>query len=117
MLRTSIKLSHKEHDSLQNNNEKSRLLAPLDLLGGRHKYTVLLLLHNPQLEDANDKTVNYAELVSFVSNTYWVNEDPFNVMDIPGDDNSFEEQLFSVTDKIISGHSKYSFFLISRQRR
>ena len=102
---------------MENDNEKWRLLALPDLLGGRHKYTVLLLSHNPKLEDANGKIVNYAELVSFVSNAYWVNVGPFNVMDIPGDDNSFKEQFFSMEDKIISGHSKYRFFLISRQRR
>ena len=94
------KLSQKEYDGLQNNNDKSRLLAPLDLMGGRHKYTVLLLLHNPKLEDADDKIVNYPQLVSFVSNANWVNIDPSNVTDIPGDDDSFKKQLDSMTDKI-----------------
>ena len=94
------KLSQKEYDGLQNNNEKSRLLAPLNLLGGHHKYTVLLLLHNPKLEDADDKIVNHPELVSFASNASCVNVDPTNVGEIPGDDDSFKEQLDSMTDKI-----------------
>ena len=94
------KLSRKEYDGLQNNKEKSRLLAPLDLMGQRYKYTVLLLLHNPKLEDADDKIVNYSQLVSFVSNASWVNVDPSNVKDIPGDDDSFKKQLDSMTNKI-----------------
>ena len=94
------KLSHKEYDGLQNNNEKLRLLEPLDLMGGHHKYTVLLLLHNPKLEDADDKIVNYPGLLSFVSNAYCVNVYPSNVSEIPGDDESFKEQLNSMTDRI-----------------
>ena len=94
------KLSQKEYSTLQNNNEKSRLFAPLQLMGGRHKYTVLLLLNDPMLEDADDKIVNYPELLSFVSNAHWVNVDPSNVSEIPGDDDSFKEQLDSMTDRI-----------------
>ena len=94
------KLSQKEYSHLKNNNEQSRLLAPLELMGGRQKYTVLLLLHNPKLEDADDKIVNYPELLSFASNACWVNVHPSNVSEIPGDDESFKEQLDSMTDRI-----------------
>ena len=94
------KLSHKEYDRLQNNNEKLRLLEPLDLMGGHHKYTVFLLLHNPKLEDADDKIVNYPELLSFVDNAHWVNVYPSNVSEIPDGDDSFKEQLDSMTDMI-----------------
>ena len=94
------KLSQKEYDGLQDKNEKSKLLAPLKVMGGCHEYTVFLLLHNPTLEDADDETVNYPELVSFVENAHSVNIVPSNVSDIPGDDESFKEQLNSLKDKI-----------------
>ena len=94
------KLTKTEYDGLQNNNEKLRLLASLDLLGGHHKYTVFLLLKNPKLEDADDKIVNDPELVSFVRNAQCVTVVPSNVRDIPGDDNSFKEQLDSLKNEI-----------------
>ena len=94
------KLTKTEYDGLQNNNEKLRLLASLELLGGHHKYTVFLLLKNPKLEDADDKIVNDPELVSFVRNAQCVTVVPSNVRDIPGDDNSFKEQLDSLKNEI-----------------
>ena len=94
------KLSQKEYGGLQNNNEKSRLLAPLELIGGRHKYNVLLLLHNPMLEDDDDKIVDYSKLVEFVRDAPWVDVNSSNVSEIPGDDDSFKEQLDSMTEKI-----------------
>ena len=94
------KLSQKEYSNLQNDNENSRLLAPIELIGGCHKYTVLLLVHNPTLGDADDKIVNNPELISFVSNAHWVKVDSSNVSEIPGDDDSFKEQLDSVTERI-----------------
>ena len=94
------KLTKTEYDGLQNNNEKLRLLASLELLGGHHNYTVFLLLKNPKLEDADDKIVNDPELVSFVRNAQCVTVVPSNVRDIPGDDNSFKEQLDSLKNEI-----------------
>ena len=94
------KLTKTEYNGLQNNNEKLRLLASLELLGGHHKYTVFLLLKNPKLEDADDKIINDPELVSFVRNAQCVTVVPSNVRDIPGDDNSFKEQLDSLKNEI-----------------
>ena len=94
------KLSQEEYGGLQNNNEKSRLLAPLELMCGRHKYTVLLLLHNPMLEDADDKIVDHPKLVEFLRDAPWVDVNSSNVSEIPGDDDSFKEQLDSMTKKI-----------------
>ena len=96
------KLSQKEYAGLQSNNEKSRLFAPLELMCGRHKYTVLLLLHNPMLEDADDKIVDHPKLVEFLRDAPWVDVNSSNVSEIPGDDDSFKEQLDSMTDKINS---------------
>ena len=95
------KSSQVEHDRLQNDYEKSKLLAPLGLMGGRHKYTVFLMLRNLMLEDANDKIVYYPKLLEFVNDASWVNVDPFNVSEIPGDDESFKKQLDSMKDRII----------------
>ena len=95
------KLNKTEYDDLKNNDEKSRLLAPLELLGGHHKYTVFLLLQNPKLEDADNKIVNNPELVSFVRNTEWVTVVSSNVSDIPGDDDSFKEELKNHRNGII----------------
>ena len=95
------KLSQKEYGRLQNNNEKSRLLAPLELMSGRHKYAVLLLLHNPMLEDADDTIVDYhPKLVEFVRDVPWMDVKSSNVSEIPGDDDSFKEQLDSMAKKI-----------------
>ena len=95
------KSSQMEHDCLQNDSEKSKLLAPLELMGGRHKYTVLLMLHNLMLEDAEDKIVHYPKLLEFVEDAPWVDVDPSNVSEIPGDDDSYKKQLDSMKDRII----------------
>ena len=94
------KLSQIEYGGLQNNIEKSRLLAPLEFLGEHHKYTVMLLLQNPMLEDADNTIVDYPKLVEFVRDAPWVNVKSSNVSEIPGDDDSFKEQLDSMTEKI-----------------
>ena len=75
-------------------------ISHFELLGGHHKYTVFLLLKNPKLEDADDKIINDPELVSFVRNAQCVTVVPSNVRDIPGDDNSFKEQLDSLKNEI-----------------
>ena len=95
------KSSQMEHDCLQNDNEKSKLLAPLELMGGGHKYTVFLMLHNPMLQDADNKIVYYPKLLQFVKDAPWVDVDPSHVSKIPGDDDSFKEQLDSMKDRII----------------
>ena len=78
---------------MQDRDEKSRLLAPLELISGGHKYKVFLLLNNLKLEDVDDKIVDYRKLVVFVKDAQWVNIDSSNVSEIPGDDELFNEKL------------------------
>ena len=94
------KLSQHEHDYLQEDNKKLRLFEPLDLLGQRHQYKVFLLLHNHNLEDAEDVISNYPELIEFAKNTPWVNLNKSSVGDIPGDNETFKEQYDLLTKKI-----------------
>ena len=60
----------------------------------------MLLLQNPMLEDADNTIVDYPKLVEFVRDAPWVNVKSSNVSEIPGDDDSFKEQLDSMTEKI-----------------
>ena len=93
------KLSQKEYDFLQKNNEKLKLFPPLELISGGHKFSILLLLHNQMLEDANDMIAKYPELDKFVDDAPWIQVDPSNVNDIPGDEESFKEQMDSISNK------------------
>ena len=98
------KLSKREHDCLQDRDEKSRLLAPLELMSGRHEYKVFLLLNDLKLEAVDDKIVDYPKLVDFVKDAQWVNIDSSNVSEIPGDDESFNEKLNSVAKNLSNNY-------------
>lgn len=101
------KLSLQEYECLENDsNKKLQLLAPLEIIGGKRKYKVLLLLHNHMLEDAEDMISNYPELDTFVEKSPWVDIDPLNVNDIPGDDDSFNKQMDSITNKLGFAHTQ-----------
>ena len=78
------KLSKKEYGNLQNIKEKSRLLAPLEIMAGRKKNITLLLLQNSwMLEDAENQIENFPELVEFVRNAPWVDVVSSDVNKIP----------------------------------
>ena len=98
------KVSKAEHVCLQNDEEKSKVLAPLEIISGGHKCDVFPLLIDEILEDADNKIANYPELDNFVRDAPWVDIDSANVIDIPGDENSFKEQVDLLTDKIKSLH-------------
>lgn len=66
------KLSKEQYKHLQEKNEKTKLLAPLKLISARSKYTVLLLLHDPRLEDAEDTIFYYSELDEFARDSTWL---------------------------------------------
>lgn len=87
------KLLKKEHDCLQDDMEKSRLLAPLRFFSVPIKYSVLLLLHNQMLEDDDNEIVNFPVLVHFVKDAPCVVVHSLNISDIPSDDDSFKENL------------------------
>ena len=87
------KVSKFAHVCLQDDNVKSRILAPLKLLGA-YKYRFLILQCNVTLYNANNKIVDFAELDEFVETAEWVNIDPSSVSDIPGEAFSPEEQFF-----------------------
>ena len=89
---------------MQDRDEKSRLLAPLELMSGRHEYKVFLLLNDLKLEDVDDKIVDYPKLVDFVKDAQWVNIDSSNVSEIPGDDESFNEKLNSVAKNLSNNY-------------
>lgn len=92
------KLSKVEHNDLKNNNGKSRLLAPLELMGGRNKnITTLLLQRSWMLEDAEDQIEHLPELVEFVRDAPWVDVASSGVNEIPCDDDSFFEKFNSLT--------------------
>ena len=93
------KLLQKEYDFLEKDNEKLRLLAPLELISGGHKFSILLLLQNQMLEDANDMIAKYPELDKFVDDAPWIHVDSSNVNDIPGDEESFKEQMNSISNE------------------
>ena len=94
------KLSPQEYQMFQNNDERSRLFAPLKLMSGRHKYRILLLKHSSRLQDAENMIENTPELNNFVEDTPWFDLDSSNVNEIPGDDELFKKQLDSFTDKV-----------------
>ena len=94
------KLSPREYQMFQNNEEKSNLFAPLKSMGGRHEYKILLLKHNSRLDDVENIIENTPELDTFVEDTPWFDLDSSNVNAIPGDDESFRKQLASFTDKV-----------------
>ena len=93
------KLSQKEYDFLKKNNEKLKLLAPLELISGGHKFFVLPLMRNKILEDANDMIAKNPELDQFVDKAPWVDVVSSNVTDIPGDEQSFRDQIDSIKNK------------------
>ena len=80
------------HDSLQDDNKKSELLAPLELMG-EHKYMVLMLPFNRMLFDADNKIVDFPELVQFVEAAQWINIDSSSVSEIPGEACAFYEKM------------------------
>ena len=51
------------------------------------------------LEDANDMIAKYPELDKFVDDAPWIHVDSSNVNDIPGDEESFKEQMNSISNK------------------
>ena len=93
------KLSPWEYDSFQKNSKNSRLFGPLELIGKSRKYMVFLLKHNQALDGAEDKISSYPELVKFAQDAPWEYVNPSSVNYIPGDDESFQKQLDSLTDK------------------
>ena len=94
------KLSQVEYDCLRDFNEMLNLLAPLDLIGGHRKFSVLFLLNSHLLEDRHNIIANCPKLSKLVKDTPWVNVNSCNVSEIPGDNESFEVQLNSLINKI-----------------
>ena len=96
------KLSQVEYDCLRDNNEMLNLLTPLELIGGRSKFSVLFLLHSHMLEDCHNMIANYPNLDTFVEHAPWVDVNSCNVSEIPGDIDSFELKLNLLKDNIIN---------------
>ena len=97
-------LSEKEYGDkyMQNIKEKSRLLAPLEIMAGRKKNITLLLLQNSwMLEDAEDQIENFPELVEFVRNAPWVDAVSSDVNKIPCDNDAFMKKF-----NLLSDHQK-----------
>ena len=97
------KLSKQEYDSLQSIDEikKSSLLAILQTIDRDFQYNVLPLLLNEAIEDADDMTASFPGLDNFVREVPWESIHPTRVNEIPGEDESFREQLNSNTDEMI----------------
>ena len=93
------KVSKNCHDSLQDDNKKSELLAPLELMG-EHKYMVLMLPFNRMLFDADNKIVDFPELVQFAEAAQWINIDSSSVSEIPVEACAFYEKMDILYDSI-----------------
>ena len=98
------KLSKEEYDSLQriDEMEKSSLVAVLQSIGRDFQYNVLPLLLNETIEDADDMTASFPDLDNFVREVPWEDIDSARVNEIPGDDDSFHEELNTRREEIIN---------------
>ena len=98
------KVSKAEYACLQSDKEKSKVLAPLEVISDRYKFDIFPFLTDEMLEDVDNKIANYPELDSFVRDASWVDIKSTNVSDIPGDDHSFKEQVALFTEKMKISH-------------
>ena len=96
------KLSKEEQNSLKSISAllNSCLLAPLKEMGRNIQHNLLPLPHNLTLEDADDTIVEFPGLNNFVEKVKWIPVSSDNIRDIPGDEDSFKEQLDSLSKKI-----------------
>ena len=98
------KLSKRVHDHFLENNGKEveNLASELNFQVGKNRMppNLFLLLSNPKLYDAENKFMKLDHLDEFVASAPCVTLTPNNIKDIPGDNNSFEETVVSVTEEL-----------------
>ena len=102
------KLSRRVYDNLYENDQKQLqiLAAELDSQVGndRNPAQFLALLNNDKLCDAEDEFMKIDALDDFLDMIKFVELNPQKVKDIPGDDKSFEEAIFSATEELNKLH-------------
>lgn len=102
------KLSRRVYDNLYENDQKQLqiLAAELDSQVGndRNPANFLALLNNDKLCDAEDEFMKIDALDDFLDMIKFVELNPHKVKDIPGDDKSFEEAIFSATEELNKLH-------------
>ena len=98
------KLSKRVYEFFHKNNGKElkNLATELNFQVGKERSPpkLLLLLNNAKLFDAENEFMKLDDLDEFAANAPCVTLNPNNVKDIPGDDNSFEETVTSVTEEL-----------------
>ena len=98
------KLSKRVYDNLHANDQKELqvLAAELDYQVGnnRNPAKFLVLLNNDKLCDAENEFMKLDALDDFLCMLPCVQLNPNQVKEIPGDDKSFEEAIFSATEEL-----------------